>query len=964
MHSYLKNDALGDPPSGRGASERDLIAVVEKFARELHPQRARESHDITSSSRIERDLGIDSLARTELILRIERAFRLRLPVEVLGEAETVADLLEALERAPAIESPERDESLKAPSLPVVPAAVEARTLIEVLERHVSRHPDRLHLTLLQDDNTIAGALTYGQLATEARRVAAGLIARDILPGDRVALMLPTSLEFFVAFFGILYAGAAPVPIYPPMRLAQLEDHLRRQAGILRNAGARILVITPEGLRLATLLRAQVGSLVSVESVAGLTSSARDLAMPTTQGDRATALIQYTSGSTGDPKGVVLSHANLLANVRAMGQAMNASSADKFVSWLPLYHDMGLIGAWLGCLHFAAPLYVMSPLSFLVRPESWLWAICRFRATLSAAPNFGFELCINKIDVSRLDGLDLGSLRMVANGAEPVSAKTLRRFAEKFEPFGFRREAMAPVYGLAENSVGLAFPPPGRPPLIDCIDRNSLMSRGVADPAKSGAPNPVELVACGQPLPGHEIRIVDEIGREVGERREGRLEFRGPSATAGYFNNEAKTRELIHDGWLDSGDRAYMAGGDIFITGRIKDIIIRAGRHLYPQEIEEAIGFIPGMRKGCVAVFGVADLRSGTERVVVVAETAETNASIRAALEAKAQEVTSDISGTPADEIVLAPPRTVPKTSSGKIRRSAAKELYEQGHIGAPRRALWLQIVRLAFAGAHDQSRRFFGLLSDVLYAVWWWIAVAIGYFFVWVAVMTLPRLNQRWALVRGIARIMLAALGAPILVAGVEKIPSHGAILVFNHSSYTDVVVLAAILSGEPVFVAKKELAGHIFAGPFLRRLGVLFVERFDVAGSLVDAEALIGAARQGRNLVFFPEGTFTRRAGLSAFYLGAFKIAAEADLPVLPGILRGTRSMLRGEQWFPRRAPLSVRIENAVKPTGTDFASIIKLRDEVRKAILAHCEEPDIDELAKPAAPSTAVRRRPAADL
>ena len=784
----------------------------------------------------------------------------------------------------------------------MPAAVEARTLVEVLDWHVTHHPDRLHLTFLQDDATIVGALTYSQLAAKARRVAAGLIARDILPGDRVALMLPTSLEFFIAFFGILYAGAVPVPIYPPMRLAQLEDHLRRQAGILRNAGARILVTMPEGLRLAGLLRAQVNSLTSVESVAGLTADAIDVALPPAPDERATALIQYTSGSTGDPKGVVLSHANLLANVRAMGQAMEASSADIFVSWLPLYHDMGLIGAWLGCLHFAAPLYVMSPLSFLVRPESWLWAICRFRATLSAAPNFGFELCINKIDEAYLKGLDLGSLRMVANGAEPVSVKTLRRFAEKFEPFGFRREAMAPVYGLAENSVGLAFPPPGRPPVIDCIDRNSLMSRGVAEPAKSGDPNPLELVASGQPLPGHEIRIVDEAGHEVGERREGRLEFRGPSATTGYFNNEAKTRELIREGWLDSGDRAYMAGGDVFITGRIKDIIIRAGRHLYPQEIEEAIGFIPGMRKGCVAVFGVADPRSGTERVVVVAETSETDASIRAALESQAQEITTDISGTPADEIVLAPPRTVPKTSSGKIRRSAAKELYERGRIGAP--STRIVVADCAFGVCRlsrpvrplrraSRAMRFTPCGGGS--------SLRFGYLLAWMAVMTLPRLNQRWALVRRIARIMLAALRVPISVTGIERIPPGNAMLVFNHSSYMDVIVLAAVLPGEPAYVAKKELAGQIFAGPFLRRLGVLFVERFDVASSLADTEALIGAARQGRNLVFFPEGTFTRRAGLSGFYLGAFKIAAEAGLPVVPGILRGTRSMLRGDQWFPR---------------------------------------------------------------
>ena len=204
--------------------------------------------------------------------------------------------------------------------------------------------------------------------------------------------------------------------------------------------------------------------------------------------------------------------------------------------------------------------------------------------------------------------------------------------------------------------------------------------------------------CGQPLPGHEIRIVDEAGYELGERREGRLEFRGPSTTRGYFRNETKTRELFHDGWLDSGDRAYMAGGDVCITGRIKDIIIRAGRHIYPQEVEDAVAEIPGIRKGCVAVFGVTDRASGTERVVVLAETRETDPAVRADMQARAQEIAGDIAGTPPDEIVLAPPRTVPKTSSGKIRRSAAKELYESGQIGAPQRALWRQILRLSLAG--------------------------------------------------------------------------------------------------------------------------------------------------------------------------------------------------------------------------------------------------------------------------
>ena len=411
---------------------RDLIAVVAELARELHPQRIR-FHDIEPSSRIERDLGIDSLGRTELLLRIERAFRVRLPAQTIGEAETVGDLLRALEQAAPARTRAVLQAPPAPVLPSVPPASEAQTLIEVLDWHAARHPDRLHLSVLQDEATILGSLTYAELAGKAQAIARGLMVRDVSPGERVALMLPTSVDFFIAFFGILYAGAIPVPIYPPMRLSQLEDHLRRQVGILRNAGACLLITMPEGRRLAGLLRVQVETLNTVASVEDLTTPTAQIELPRPGDADSVALIQYTSGSTGDPKGVVLSHANLLANIRAMGRVMDASSADVFVSWLPLYHDMGLIGAWLGCLHFAAQLYVMSPLSFLVRPESWLWAMHRFRATFSAAPNFGFELCINKIPDADLVGLNLASLRMVANGAEPVSPQTLRRFIERFRP---------------------------------------------------------------------------------------------------------------------------------------------------------------------------------------------------------------------------------------------------------------------------------------------------------------------------------------------------------------------------------------------------------------------------------------------------------------------------------------------------------------------------------------------------
>jgi len=393
---------------GSGSHARELIAVASNLVREL---RGTSAHlNVTLSSRLDRDLGIDSLGRTELVLRIEREFRIRLPISVMAEAETVQDILTVLEAAafnkgaPDIRVVIAAEAAIA-AQPVV-AATEAKTLVEALEWHVARNPDRVHVTVLQDESTVLATLTYGELARAARAVAAGLIARDVAPRDRIAIMLPTGTEFFAAFFGALYAGAVPVPIYPPMQLSQLEEYLRRQAKILRNAEATLLVTVPEALRLGGLLSGLVPSLRGIESVHNLAKAPTEGPLPALTDPGATALIQYTSGSTGDPKGVVLSHANLLANIRAILKAVDATSADVLLSWLPLYHDMGLIGAWLGPLYAGAKCYVMSPLSFLAHPQSWLWASHRYRATISAAPNFAFELCLKQIDDSDLSGLDL------------------------------------------------------------------------------------------------------------------------------------------------------------------------------------------------------------------------------------------------------------------------------------------------------------------------------------------------------------------------------------------------------------------------------------------------------------------------------------------------------------------------------------------------------------------------------
>ncbi|MEE9544884.1 MAG: 1-acyl-sn-glycerol-3-phosphate acyltransferase, partial [Rhodospirillales bacterium] len=615
----------------------------------------------------------------------------------------------------------------------------------------------------------------------------------------------------------------------------------------------------------------------------------------------------------------------------------------------LYHDMGLIGAWLGSLHSATLLVIMSPLSFLARPRRWLRAIHRHGGTLSAAPNFAYELCLRRIDDKELDGLDLRSWRNALNGAEAVRPETVERFCQRFAKYGLRREAIMPVYGLAESSVGLAFPPPNRGPLIDRIRRDDFTASGGAVPVGEEDAKALRFVACGRPLPGHQMRVVDAGGRELPERQEGRLQFRGPSVTSGYFRNPQATRRLFKGDWLDSGDRAYIAGGDVYITGRAKDIIIRAGRNIHPDELEEAIGDVPGIRKGNVAVFGSADPDSGTERLVILAETRKRGATALDQLRGKLNALATDLTGGPADDLILAPPGTVLKTSSGKIRRAASRELYEKGDIGRPQRAVWWQITRLVLAATAPRLRRARSAVAAALYAAYAWTLLLLVGPFAWLLVALLPREAWRWAVIRATLGFLAWASGTPLAVRGLENLPPSGRPCVFaaNHASYLDGAVMVAALPGRFSFVAKAELIERFVPRLFLSRIGTEFVERFDAHKGIADSRRLAGVVRGGRALFYFAEGTCVRTPGLLPFHMGAFAAAVDAGVPVVPITIRGTRSILRSESGYPRRGAITVVIGKPLDPreskTADAWTASVQLRDAVRLDILRHCGEPDL---------------------
>ena len=927
-----------------------LLKIMQELVEELHAKKPR-TFVLTLDSTIDDDLGLDSLARVELISRIEQRFNIALPQRVFADAESPRDLLRA------IISAQGHEEVKVPTT-VMELAVgrveklpdSATTLIEVLEWHVEHHPERIHIRVLDTDEEEV-TLTYQQLWQGAQQVAAGLQQQGIQPGDTIAIMLPTGQDYFFSFYGILLTGAIPVPIYPPIRHSQLEEHLRRHSGILNNCSASSLITVPEAKVVAKLLKSQVTSLLHVVTVKDLSADTNLYRRPAIS-PFDVAFLQYTSGSTGNPKGVVLSHANLLANIRAMGKAVNADSEDVFVSWLPLYHDMGLIGAWLGSMYFAIVLVVMSPLTFITRPQRWLRAIHQYRGTLSASPNFGYELCLKRITDEEIEGLDLSSWRLAFNGAEFVSPDTIERFTARFQSAGFRAETMMPVYGLAESSVGLAFPSPGQKPVIDCVQRDEFSQTGQAKPANASDKKALCFVTCGHALSGHQVRIVDIDNKQLPERHEGYLQFRGPSVTTGYYRNPEQTRKLFKDDWLDSGDLAYIADGEIFITGREKDVIIRAGRNIYPHELEEAVGNINGIRKGCVVAFGAKEYRTGTERLVILAETRETDVSVEDELKKQISSIANDLIGLPADEVILAPPHTVLKTSSGKVRRSACRDLFEQGLLGQAPKAVWLQIARTALYSLLPVWRRSRQQVVNKLYAVYTVILFAILASMAWLLVMTLPRLSWRWAAIRGLSRLLTFASGTKIVVNGLEHLlpASQPCVYVANHASYIDSFAVLASIPRAFSFIAKEAFRKSLFAGPPLKRLQARFVERFDAQQSITDVEGLAKDAQQEKSLFFFPEGTFTAVTGLRSFRMGAFITAVQANMPIVPISIRGTRSILRGRIWIPHRGRITITIGQAISSEVSPdsdredkWHAAVKLRDLSHQHILRFCGEPDL---------------------
>ena len=901
---------------------KQVVQVVEKLARELNPHH---EPKVGPTTHLEWDLGLGSIERHELLIRLEKELQGTLPSKAVFEAATVAELLNLTPGA-STDSLRRVINLVKGEIPPHPA--HATDLLEALEYQVEHQPDREVLHFLDEGEPVC-TWTYPDLMKACQSVAGGLRELGVKSGEKVGLMLPSGPDYLASFYGIMWAGAVPVPLYPPFRMDQLEDYVKRQAAILRLAEVRFLISFDRAKPVIPLLKLQDTKLTKVVTVSDLQSGQTPPPSPFPH-----ALIQFTSGSTGTPKGVVLSHGNLIHNIRGYGYGMDLGADDVTISWLPLYHDMGLIGTMLGSVYHGQPLALMGPQDFLARPSRWLKAIHQYGGTVSPAPNFAYEICARKIPDEELEGLDLSSWRIALNGAEAVRPETLQRFTERFAPYGFDPRAHFPAYGLAEASLAVTFPPPGRGPLVETLNRDALERQGLVASCGPGEPS-LQLVACGRPLPDMEVRIVTEEGEVLPDHHRGLLEFRGPSSLQCYYNNPEATRQVKdQDGWVKTGDLGYLAEGELYLTGRVKDIIIKAGRNIQAEDVEDMVADVEGVRRGCIACFAVDDDTDGTEHLVILAESRTKSPEERERLVRDIEKHVSRQLGLPPDRVEIVGPGSVPKTPSGKIRRSECRKRWLAGDLETSKNVL-AQVRRIVGRGLREYLiRRPKEVMRDGWSILWLTTLLLTPQA---VSLVSSPTARK---LLGPLARLYLKMVGIHLDIRGVAG-HSTPCVLVCNHCSTLDSLVLCAAWPTPLTFMVAPWVSEHPGLKHLISRLGHVAVHRGDPEQAARQEEDMVRKLRGGESLAVFPEGGFEVTPGLRPFALGAFQLAAKAEVPIIPVALQGTRQAQPSSRVVPYRVPLMASFGPPMEAEGTGWESVLKLCKDARSWISDHCGDP-----------------------
>ncbi len=549
-----------------------------------------------------------------------------------------------------------------------------RTLRESIENCARLYPDNGFTFMAM--NGSEDWFSFTEIEPETRRRAKALQDQGLQKGDRVGLIIIEPKDFVLTFLAATRVGIVPVPLYPPMSMGELDAYIARLTRILTTAGAKLVVASEKLKNLLWGVVNEVPSLTGLVPAEGLDAEG-DPELPEIDPDDL-CFLQYTSGSTSDPKGVMVTHANLVANVMAIMTHFDMDpNEDTSLAWLPLYHDMGLIGFVMSTVIFGKKCVLIPTLRFLKKPSVWMDAVHRHRATITFCPPFALPLAARRAKPAELAEWDLSSLHTVGVGAEPIHAEGCAQFTELLaSQCGLPRTAVTSAYGMAEATLAITLGERGDALASRRIGASLFQDEGVSRPAE-GVEETLVHVSCGIPFPGHDIRILEpETGREMADGCEGEICLQGPSVTGGYFCNAEATAEAFRGGWLHTGDLGYMHEGELYVTGRLKDLIILNGRNIHPQSLEWVVQELDGVRKGNVVAFSVPG--ANTEDLVIALET---RGEAPEGLDAAVRDALSSAYAVPVKEVVILPAGRLPKTSSGKLQRRGTRNMYLSGTLG-------------------------------------------------------------------------------------------------------------------------------------------------------------------------------------------------------------------------------------------------------------------------------------------
>ncbi len=801
-----------------------LLPITKAFLRESKAENC--DYFLSMDDKFEADLGLGSLERLELFSQIETTLGVKLSPSEISTIQTLRDIVTILARSHGSQSLVVNQCDKATVQAVTIDPSKVTNLRDLLIMYTQRYPNRRHVVLLSGDGS-EKEITYAMLYKQAGKISNALTTRGIQTGDHVALLLPSGEDFLYSFLGVIFSGAIPIPICPPESANQVGEYISQAVSILKKSDVRLLVTFGKFQKLAKFFRGFLPHLLGVTTTNDLLKSEFYLPKLKISSSQA-AFVQYTYGSAGNFKKIVLTHKNILENIRSILKLFEVTTSDITVSWLPLHHDTDLIVMWLANLYFGSTLVLYSSKNFLSRPESWLWTIHKYRATISAGPNFAYEICINKINDNTLLGLDLSSWRIAGNISEMVCAQTLKRFSEKFSQYGFKSKALTNVYVLSEGAILMCAGSILEDQKIDRIASHEFHQKNIAKPIFEREKKYYEFVSCGSPIDNYQIRIVDEENTCLPERNIGMVHCKVRSMMCEYYRDQAVSEKVFHGGWIDTGDLGYLAEGELYITGRRKDIITKEGKNYYPTEIEDIITMYSDLNFGQVVVFSSVENLSGIKKILAIVESKNNDKNSHKILKKQICQIVVKCLGFSLDDILIVTENVLPKTTNGKLRRYVCGEIYSQKNIRKIKNNIIIKLFNIYVRCFIAKTKKILTLCLRFFYTIYLFLVLISMASLTYIAIRFFNRDNGE-KIIKTASKITLRASFCSIEIDGINHIKSKkNMIFVSNHASYIDVLVLVAFLPGHFCYVAKSELKKSYFLRKILKTLEIVYVDRVD----------------------------------------------------------------------------------------------------------------------------------------